>query len=319
MVNILVIGATGYIGKALCQSLVQSGDHRVHGLARTLDKAKSLIRDEVVPIIGSISETAELSKAIVDNQIDTVVDLSGTSNGTYVLLSMLKEIAGTRLQAATQANVRISKLGFIYCSGTWVHGSSNSQVNDLMPVGVLAPTPPAKITSWRPQLEQEIISSSNILNVMVIRPCLVYGRSSAIWSTLFQPIYQAVQNEAAEAIVAAEPPSRPGLVHVDDVASGFHAAIDKLPLVSDSGVYPIFDLFTSQESMRDILETVAKELGFKGTVKLAGCGDDNFAEAMSTSGNCNSGRAKQILGWQPKKYGFVQGMDIYVKAWVANL
>lgn len=319
MVNVLVIGATGYIGKALCQSLIYSGDHRVYGLARTTDKAKALKCEEVIPIIGSISDVAEISKSIVDYHIDTVVDLSGTSNGTYGLLSVLKNIAGIRLKAATQSKVQIPKLGFIYCSGTWVHGSSNLPVNDLMPVGALAPTPPAQITSWRPQLEQEIISSSDILNIMVVRPSLVYGRSCAIWSSLFQPIYQAARSGATIATIAAEPLSRPGLIHVDDVASGFHAAIDKLPVVSGTGVYPIFDLFTTQESMRDILEAAAGELGFEGTVKLAGCGDDNFAKAISTSSNCNSGRAKQILGWQPKKYGFVKGMDVYVTAWVANL
>jgi len=320
MVTVLVIGATGYIGQTLCQSLVRSGDHRVYGLARTPDKAKALEREEVIPIMGSISDHAELAKAIMEQHINTVVDLSGTNNGTYELLTLLRNVAATRSKAAGDAKVRIPKLGFIYCSGTWVHGSSNAPVNDLMPVGVShAPTPPAQITTWRPLLEQEILSASDSLDVMIVRPSLVYGRSSAIWASLLQPIYQAAQRGATTAVIAVDPSSRPGLIHVDDVASGFHAAIDKLPLISGTGVYPIFDLCTSQESMRDILEAAAVGFGFKGAIELSGSGEDLFAKAMSTSGNCSSGRARQILGWQPKKYGLVQGMDVFAKAWVANL
>lgn len=71
--------------------------------------------------------------------------------------------------------------------------------------------------------------------------------------------------------------------------------------------------------MREILEAVAKHLGFEGKVELVGVGGSLFAEAMSTSFNGSSGRAKQILGWEPKKVGFVQGMDVFAKAWAAGL
>ncbi|KAK0103006.1 hypothetical protein ONS96_005619 [Cadophora gregata f. sp. sojae] len=319
MVNVLVIGATGYIGQALTQSLVRSGDHRVFGLARTPEKAKSLERDEVIPIEGSISSTTALTQAIEIHHINIVVDVAGADKESHNLLALLKDIGGERLTAASKAGVRIPKLGFIYCGGTWVHGSSNAPVNDLMPVAALnAPTPPVALTSWRPVLEREVLASSDILDVMVVRPALVYGRSSAIWTSLLEPIHAAAKSGSKTVSVAAELDSRPALVHVDDVASGFHAAIDKLPLISGTGVYPLFDLVTSQESMRDILAAAGREFGFMGTVQLAGAGEDLFAQAMGCSANATSGRARQILGWQPKKYSFVQGMDVYAKAWLAG-
>lgn len=326
MVNILIVGATGYIGHALSQSLLRSGAHRVYGLARTPEKAVSLARDEVIPILSSITSPT-LAEAINEHRIDVVVDVSGANKDSYTLLSLIKKIGEERLAAAKKEGIRIQKLGFIYCSGTWVHGSSNAPVNDLMPVGTSsAPFPATELTSWRPELERAVLASEDVLDVMVLRPALVYGRSSVIWTSLFEPLFQAAaaQNsnangEAGGVVkIPTDEDSRPGLVHVDDVASGFHCAIEKLSLIAGTGAYPVFDLQTSQESMRDILTSSAREFGWKGKVELVGAGEDLFMRAMSVSSNGCSGRAKTVLGWVPRRGGFVSGMDVFAKAWVAN-
>ena len=320
MVNVLIVGATGYIGQALAQSLVRSGNHRVYGLARTIGKGQGLARAEVIPIIGSISESTELLKAIDTFHINIVVDVSGANQDSRILLEALKGHGLNRASTAVSRGMQHApKLGFIYTSGTWVHGSSNKPINDLTPVDVSeAPTPPAQLVSWRAKLEKDILDSSDVLDVMIIRPALVYGRSNDIWSSLLEPIYSAVQSGASSAAVAVEPDSRPGLVHVDDVGSGLHCAVEKLPLISGTAVYPVFDLVTSDEAMREILSAAAKEFGFNGTVQLAGTEGNLFANALSTTFNGSSGRAKTILGWEPKRHGFVKEMDIHARAWIAS-
>jgi nucleoside-diphosphate-sugar epimerase len=267
----------------------------------------------VIPIIGSISEHTELLRCIDAFHINVIVDASGAYHESHDLLELLKHIGKNRI------DTHPSKLGFIYTSGTWVHGSSNAQVNDLTPVAQPnSPTQPAKLMVWRTKLEQEVLAASDVLDVMVVRPALVYGRSNAIWTPLLQPIYSAAQSGASSATVAAEADSRPGLVHVDDVGSGLQCAVEKLAQISGTGVYPVFDFQTSQENMKDIMETAAREFGLKGTVDLAGAGDDLFAQAMSTSGNICSGRAKTILGWEPKRFGLMNQMDVQARAWAAN-
>ncbi len=136
-------------------------------------------------------------------------------------------------------------------------------------------------------------------------------------STL-QSIYSAAKSGSLSASVAVELGSQLGLVHVDDVATGFHGAIDKLPLISGTGVYPGFDLAFSQESMKDIFDAAGREFGFKGTVELKGAGDDVFMKALSTSSNSTESRAKTLLRWEPRKVGSVQGIDVYARAWVAS-
>jgi nucleoside-diphosphate-sugar epimerase len=319
MPKILIIGATGYIGQALALSLVRSGGHTVYGLARTPKKAKSLEALEIIPVKGSVSDSANYLDLIRSANIDIVVDAAGANMESKKILEDLLRVGAERLEAAQRAGIKTAKLGFIYTSGTWVHGSSAEPVNDLTPVGnALAPTPPPKLVAWRPPLEQEILAASEILDVVVMRPALVYGGASSIWTGLFSPLLEAAKAGASTVSVKAEPNSMPSLIHVDDVASGLHAAVDKLPLIAGTSVYPVFDLVTSQESMRLVLETAAKALGFHGRVNMAGVEGDLFAEAMSTSLNGSSSRAIQLLGWQPKRFGYVQRMDLYARTWAAS-
>lgn len=313
MVNVLIVGATGYIGQALTSSLVCSGEHTVFGLARTKSKANTLMSQEITPIIGAI-DSPSLSDAISEYNIHIVVDVSGANLESRALLNLLIRL-GKKRQA--DRGYLTPKLGFIYTSGTWVHGSSDEPVNDLTPVGTeQSPTPPAKLTTWRPVLEQKILEASNILDTMIIRPALVYGRASTIWSSLFTPLRVAASSDNESAVqVPLDPHARPGLIHVDDVASGLSAGVNMLSQISGTGVYPVFDLVSSQESMSDILESAGRELGNKGGLKLVGPGDDLFMAAMGTSLNGDSGRAKTILGWSPRKIGFVQGMGRFIRAW----
>jgi nucleoside-diphosphate-sugar epimerase len=83
-------------------------------------------------------------------------------------------------------------------------------------------------------------------------------------------------------------------------------------------VYPIFDLGSQTESMQLIFETFAKHAGFTGKLQLVGAGGDKFAQAMSTSTNNDSSRAKILLGWQPTRASLVGGMGVYAKAMLAS-
>jgi nucleoside-diphosphate-sugar epimerase len=319
MVNVLVLGATGHIGGALCHSLITSGSHRVYGLARSPGKARQLAQNEVIPVLGSLSNAAGLVDVVYKLNINVIVDASSAKDEVPVFLQALVESEKIRLSVISSAGLKAPKLGFIYTSGTWVHGSSHVPKNDLYPVGMPEnPDQPPTLLTYRPGLEREFLAASDVLDTMVVRAALVYGRSCDIWTTYFDMISKAASSGASSVSINLDPNSRPALVHVDDVGSGLHAAVDKLPLISGTGVYPVFDLATSKESMRDVLVAAAREMGFKGEVVLSGSGGDLFSQAMSVTGNINSGRAKELLGWQPKRTGFVESMDQVAGAWLAH-
>lgn len=80
MPNVLILGGSGYIGLATGQSLVSSGNYRVWGTARSPEKAKLLLENEITPIDAAtdITDPASLSSAILDNLVDIVVDATST-------------------------------------------------------------------------------------------------------------------------------------------------------------------------------------------------------------------------------------------------
>lgn len=213
------------------------------------------------------------------------------------------------------------KLGYIYCSGTWVHGSSERPVTDLDMVGPDSQTPPEELSAWRVALEKEVLASSDILDVMIIRRALIYGRESTIWAPYFMPVLQAARNKTPGHIkIPLVEISRPGLIHVDDVATAFQKAVEKLPMIAGTRIYPIFDLVTSQEGLRDIFDALALCSGYTGTIQLVGHGGDSFSKAMSTTFNGTSARSELLLEWRPRRLGgFGKDMSIYAMAFEASL
>jgi nucleoside-diphosphate-sugar epimerase len=322
MPRILIIGATGYIGEALSLSLLRCGNHTVYGLARTHSKATSLAKQEIIPILcpDLVKDASPLLNAISTSQISIVVACGADAEAARVL-EVVFQAGKERLDAYQKEDLRGSKLGFIYTSGTWVHGSSSRAVSDLDPVGsaTLSATQPPKLVSWRPAMEQQVLKARDVLDVMVVRPGLVYGRSCAIWKTFFDPVVEAANSKSASSsIKIALDKGRPALVHVDDVASGLHCAVEKIPLFSGTGVYPVFDLVGQSESMQEVFDALARNVGYQGAVELTGSGGDAFAGAMSTSGNNGAERAKTLLGWLPRRAGFVDGMAVYAAAFMAS-
>lgn len=323
MPKVLILGATGYVGKRVADTLVRSGQHQVYGVARSSSKAKDLALAEITPVIceDPINTPEPYLDVVRAQNIDIIVDLAGPGPDSAKFLDHAKLIAQERASTYKAAGLhKTPKLGFIYCSGTWVHGSSDKAVNDLDMAHEAAATQPGKLVAWRTGLENSILGSSDLLDVAIVRPGLIYGRENTIWTPFILPLLQAAQKGEADSLkVNLEPDSRPGLIHVDDVATGFQCVIERLSLINGSSIYPVFDLVTSQESMVGVFDALARTWGFKGKVDLIGAGDDLFAQAMSTSFHGSSARARQLLGWEPKRLaGFVADVDLYGNAFASQ-
>lgn len=322
MPRVLIIGATGYLGKQVANVLVQSGQHRVYGIARSEAKAKSLALNEIIPVIcpDPVGEPTAYLNIIRQENIDVVVDVAGAFQGSAKLLQDIKTIGQERLDMFREAGIANGpKLGFIYCSGTWVHGSSNRPTSDLDVVGTAAAsTQPPSLVAWRLDIEKSVLDASDVLDVAIVRPALIYGRESTIWTQFLLPVLQAARSGSSETVrIPLDSDSLPGLCHVDDVATGFKAVIERLPLLN---TYPVFDLVTTQESMSAIVRAAASSWGLRGgNIELVGAGNDQFAEAMSTTFRGSSARARQLLDWRPTRIaGMTVDMDVYAAAFASQ-
>lgn len=329
MPKILVIGATGYIGRALCASLLRSGNHTVYGLARSQSKARELAGAEVHPVAGSATDSAAYTALIQDAHIDVVIDVAGVREGgaRAAALQVLNDVrvAGReRLARAKSMGVPRGgpRLGFVHTSGVWVHGATKpgQDINDLDPVGVEGYSDPAPRVGWRVAVEKEVLEASEDLDVAVVRPGVVYGASSWVFSAFFEQLHQAANAVTKQTV--ALPLARNSMVatvHVDDVGAGLHALVDKLPLIAGTGVWPVFDFTSHIEPLGSIMVSAGKAMGVdEDAITFTSFEDNPLGGSMSTSTMTNSGRAKTLLGWDPKRNGMLSNMQTYIRAWTAH-
>jgi nucleoside-diphosphate-sugar epimerase len=200
----------------------------------------------VIPVIGEAGE-AKYWLHLVPT-LDVVIDCVGGTADIRTLSKTLLEATSAAAKASRPAHA--SKLTYIYTSGTWVHGENRTDiVTDTTPC-----TNPPELVAWRVDQEQLVIKDS-VLNGIVIRPALLYGRSGSLLSPLLK--------SASEGRVAwyGTPGGRYALIHCDDVADLFLRAAEKAHLVGGK----IFDAANDQtESVDDLLQKLVEVSGAKG-------------------------------------------------------
>jgi hypothetical protein len=178
--------------------------------------------------------------------LDAVIEiLNGDLVNTSALVLDAVSTASQKLRPASAP-----KMTYIYTSGTWVHGENSvDTVTDTTPI-----TNPVKIVDWRIDREQDVIKSQ-VLNGIVIRASLVYGRNAGVIEPLFW-------NAATEGKVAwyGRPGGRVPTVHQDDLADLFVKAMEKSSIAGGK----IFDAANDcSEHVDDILAKLAKVSGVK--------------------------------------------------------
>jgi nucleoside-diphosphate-sugar epimerase len=260
------IRATGFIGLPAAQALSRAG-YQVYGLARSEAKAKLLAENEsqihtrfrswyhlivflVIPVLGEASDTKTWIHLIPT--LDVVIEALGGSDGVAisdVAFEAVKAAAGSRPAGS-------SKLTYVYTSGTWVHGDRRNTgdiVSDTTPL-----ISPADLVSWRPAKEQRVVKD-DVLNGIVVRPAVLYGRSGSILAPLFA--------DAAKGKVRW--PGRPGgrmaLIHTDDLADLYVRVAERAQAVGGL-IFDAANDFT--ESVQDVLTELVRVSGAQGSPEI---------------------------------------------------
>lgn len=317
MPNILILGGTGLLGTALTQSLLRAGTYAVFVQTRSESKAQALIAAETTPLAFPLEDASALISALTTHDIHTIVDVSQGYHQATSILATVIEAATDRRAALAKEGAIGPKLGFVYTSGIMVHGSPSKRVSDLSPVGnSLAADRPAAMVSWRPAHEQAILAARDVLNTAIIRPGLLYGRSAWNFGPWWGPVAALKASGGKDLSVGADASVRVGLVHVDDVAAAFHAAVDRLD--GRLGDWPVFDVVAETVSLADMMQCTLKALGLNADVKFAGTGGEAFLEGLGLRANGEAARAQTVLGWVPMRRAFCMNVGTYYAAWEAS-
>ncbi|TFY62470.1 hypothetical protein EVJ58_g3846 [Rhodofomes roseus] len=294
--KVLVVGASGFIGLPVAQALVRAG-HVVYGVTRSESKAKALAAEEIIPIVAPVEDPSIWLPQVAT--LDVVIEAISGPDVKVLSEKLLNAVA----EAATQYRPPSApKLAYIYTSGSWVHGSSRKDIiSDTTPI-----TQSVDLVTWRPSLEQRVVTNP-ILNGIVIRPALLYGRSASILGMLFKTAHEG------KVKWFGTPGGRYATIHQDDLGELYRLAAEKAAIIGGQ----LFDAANdSSESVDDILQRLVEVSGAQGYEYVPPT--NLFEKAITTTLLLRPYLARSLLGWQPRKAGLVDHLEIYYDAWKAT-
>jgi UDP-glucose 4-epimerase len=174
MPNILVTGANGFIGKSLCDFLVET-DVNVFACVRD---SKKDTRDKNISIIsvGNIDRNTQWSHAL--EGVSVVVHLAARvhvmdKKQTNCPLDLYRElnVKGTENLAIQAAKSGVKR--FVYISSIKVNGEQSS--TPFYADDPVKPNDPYAISKWEAEQKLTEISAATGMGIVIIRPPLVYG------------------------------------------------------------------------------------------------------------------------------------------------
>jgi nucleoside-diphosphate-sugar epimerase len=187
----LVTGANGFVGQQVCAGLLRQG-HRVRAAVRS---ANQLIENIEVVSVGPIDGKTDWTEALVG--VDVVIHLAArvhVMKDTAVdpLAEFLKvNLYGTSNLAQQAARAGVKRL--VYVSSVKVNGestlsppsTSSGQAKPSPGVGgeqniftesdIPSPQDSYAVSKWRAEQELQRIAQETGLEVVIVRPPLVYG------------------------------------------------------------------------------------------------------------------------------------------------
>ena len=223
--NILVTGATGFVGSHLCRALVEQG-HRVRALHRPTSSLALLKGIPAELVEGDLFEPDSLALAARD--IDIVYHCGGrVGSWTDAEEMAASHVEGTHniLSAARQCGAR----RFIHTSSVAALGLPEraTETSDTLPIMDESHAWNFTAEEWpygyaKHRAEEEVRSATTEgFNTIILNPASIFGAGD--------------KNLASSAIVmhmarGRRPPIPPGglnVIHIDDVVAGHLAALDK--------------------------------------------------------------------------------------------
>jgi nucleoside-diphosphate-sugar epimerase len=203
--KILVTGASGFIGGTLTRRLAGGGAH-VRAVVRGTSSTVGLTMPGVEIVVAEVS-IAESMRGVARG-CDLVINVAGTVSGSAELQRSVN-VDGAR--NVTEAAIAAGVSRLVHVSSAGIYGfRTPGDVDERTPVD---PGPlPYGATKAEGEAIVRKVAAAGGLDVSIIRPALVYGPGSAVWTTgLFK------WAKRRPTIFLGDGSGFAPMVHVDDV------------------------------------------------------------------------------------------------------
>jgi nucleoside-diphosphate-sugar epimerase len=291
--KIFMTGATGYIGSAITEKLLQAGYEMV-ALARSDTSAQTLESQGIKPLRGDLNDTDVLTEAArdADGVIHNAFDMS---TGDFAASNAIDAKAVDAFLAGLEG----SDKPFVYTSGTGVLGDTGGSVYDEETPIAPSELPAVQALQQRIVIERKVLGAAGVRGI-VLRPPNVYGRGDG--RAVFWMVRAAAQNLGAVPYGAQAADNKWAFVHVEDLADLFVLAIEKAPAgeLFHAGAQPGLKTKDIAKALSEGLGLDGKTVGLDREALATAIGFPPMADYWSSNSQSSSRKAREVLGWQPK-------------------
>jgi nucleoside-diphosphate-sugar epimerase len=304
--TVLVTGATGAIGRAVCRDLVVNG-YLVMGLVRTLE-AKERLPYAVIPTIGDVRDPLSWEHAL--EQCDLVINLAFHGDKTpgpreHEAAEREARALADILNGVANACRRHKKL-LIHTFGLLLYEPDpdgyvreSSDLSHGRGFGIRH-----KIAY--PVFEKQ---RKRGLRAMSVNPAFVYGRGGWFENSVLRPMSRGTFRMIGDGTQTMH------YIEASDAATGYRLAIER-GLSGDD--YLLAD--DAPTTLGEFSTLVAKEMGAPPPEAVPV--EDLIAElgswtieAYTTCPKVDSSRARERLGWSPRYRTIHEGVPVAVRAY----
>lgn len=299
--NILVTGANGFIGRALCAALHRRG-HAVRRVARHLAAGATPEERAETVSVGNIDGQTDWTQVLPG--IDTVIHLAAR---VHVMRESAADplaefrrvnVAGTECLARAAAAAGVKRL--VYVSSVKVNGEMTAPGQAFTEADAPAPQDPYGVSKFEAEVALRRVARETGLEAVIVRPPLVYGPGV---KGNFRQMLRVLASGVPLPLASVD--NRRSLIYVDNLADALiacaahPAAAGQTYLVSDG----------EDMSTPTLLRALAGPLGvpawlfpfppwlFKTLARLAGRGEQ--ADRLLGSLRVESGKIRGQLDWIP--------------------
>ncbi len=297
---VLITGANGFIGQALC-SVLSARDERIRRAVREQDSRRDSTGEESV-VVGSIDGHTDWAAAL--RGVDTVVHLAARAHlvreSGSDLLSTYREVntEGTRRLAEMASKAGVKR--FVFLSSVKVNGERTSgrpfTENDIP-----QPEDAYGISKWEAEQALLNVAHATGMEAMILRPPLVYGPGV---KGNFLRLMRLVAHGAP--LPLASVANRRSLIHVDNLVDAIIACLNSTAVPGNT--YLVSD--GEDVSTPDLIRLLAQALGvparlFPFPVALlklgaAMLGKRGEIARLADSLQIHSSKIRNALGWRPR-------------------
>ncbi|SDQ18982.1 UDP-glucose 4-epimerase GalE [Virgibacillus salinus] len=313
--SVLVLGGAGYIGSHAVYQLMEEGQDVV-----VVDNLETGHQDAIHPEAtfyqGDIREITFLREVFKKESIDAVIHFAANSLVGESMDKPLKyfdnNVHGTQVLLKVMVEHDVKYI--VFSSTAAIYGEP-----ETVPITELMPTIPTnaygetkltmeKLIKWTSQAHGISYTSLRYFNVAGAKQSAVIGEDHRPETHLVPIILQAALEKRESITIFGEDYDTPDgtcirdYVHVDDLISAHLLALDYL---KNGGKSDIFNLGSSQGfSVKEMIDVARKVTGKKipAVIGPRRTGDPSTLIA-------SSGKARQILGWRPKRTFIQQIME----------